>query len=99
MRHPEPSSSHELVRLYLLRFQRHQYAIQNAGSVVAPGVDGHRPADLPEAGALVNMALQAEQRLRALQYLPDRPARDPDHLRLACRALDGEGLGEPGCLI
>src|SRR5215471_5280726 len=89
------SAADQLVGLDLVLVQGDQRAVQRPGGVVAAGIDDHGAAEPADAGRLVDVAVQAEQRLALQLGVAHRAAADRAVLHLAEDRLHLEVAVEP----
>src|ERR1039457_3189326 len=82
-RHRPESVADQLVALDLVLVQCDQRPVQRPGGLVTARVDDHRAAEAADAGGLVDVAVQSDQRLVRQLGLAHRAAADRDVLHLA----------------
>src|SRR5258708_15648073 len=85
---PGWSAGHQLLGGNLPAFDRNDHALQEAFGVRAARIDGHGTADLPGCPRFVDMPVQGQDRLDALDELAHRRAADWGERRLAAGHLD-----------
>src|ERR1700742_3354988 len=97
---PIPSALHDLPGAHAaLRLEVEDRAAEDPVAVVGAGVDADRRADLFVARRLVDVPVQAEQRLVAFDRLARRPRADTDHPRPAGVGDRAQLLVEFGRLV
>src|ERR1700722_10763435 len=93
------SAANQLVGLDLVPVEHDQRAVQSASGVVAARVEDHCAAQPAYPGRLVDVAVQAQQRLALGDQVAHGGTADGDVLHLAEHRLNLQAVIELGCLV